>query len=259
MVKLKNYNAPLVCFVLFLTFLLHGSCSTKRQYVSRIEATKISVGNQKANSGQIESFIKPYREEVQAQMSVKLAYAPEAIDKAGEWQTELGNLFAAATIAIADSISRQSQNTGIDFCMLNAGGIRAMIPKGDITVGTAYEIMPFENNIVIVEMAAKDIRELLQYFISDKRPHPLSGLSFTIGKDKLPYNIRINGAAYDPLKTYSVATSDYLYNGGDNMFFFNNGGKMYDTNYKVRDALVAYFKKRDTIRRLTDNRILVEQ
>ncbi|MFD0779279.1 5'-nucleotidase [Flavobacterium myungsuense] len=103
--------------------------------------------------------------------------------------------------------------------MLNHGGIRSIISKGNVTARTAYEIMPFENSAIIVALKSDQIIEIANYIISEKKPHPLSGLNFTIGKDKMAKNILVHGKPLENERMYYVVTSDYLANGGDNMTF----------------------------------------
>ena len=57
-------------------------------------------------------------------------------------------------------------------------------------------------------------------------------------------------------KKYYVATTDYLLDGGDKMYFLAETTKTIDINYKMRDVLIDYFKKNDTIKLATDNRFI---
>jgi 2',3'-cyclic-nucleotide 2'-phosphodiesterase (5'-nucleotidase family) len=102
---------------------------------------------------------------------------------------------------------------------LNNGGIRSIIPKGNVTARTAYEVMPFENSTVVLAISGKVVLEIVDYIISEKKPHPLSGMSFTINSDGKPSNIKIGNNNLEEEKVYYVVTSDYLANGGDNMLF----------------------------------------
>ena len=67
------------------------------------------------------------------------------------------------------------------LCIFNHGGIRSIIPKGNVTTRTAFEIMPFENSVVVIALKGEQILEMVNYIITDKKPHPLSGITFTIG------------------------------------------------------------------------------
>jgi len=100
--------------------------------------------------------------------------------------------------------------------------------------------------------------EMIRFIIADKKPHPLTGLTFTIDKTGQPVNILIQGKGIETNKLYFVATNDYLYNGGDNMTFFKKG-KLFETDYKLRNVLIDYFKDVDTIPIIKDVKITVEK
>ncbi len=142
--------------------------------------------------------------------------------------------------------------------MLNHGGIRAILPKGNVTTRTAFEIMPFENNLVVLALKGDQILEMASDIIKQKKAHPLAGMTFTISKDNTAKNIQIQGKPLDITKTYYVATNDYLANGGDSMNFFLKALQKYDLNYKLRNVLIDYFKEVDTIPIPKDIRITEE-
>lgn len=258
MVNLKKYNVLLQQFVLFLTFAAFLSCSQQKIVVTKIEGKQININNSAELTPSIETFIKPYRENIEKDLSEILAFAPKNIDKTGEWQSSIGNLLADVVIEKGNPILKLRKNVSIDFCLLNHGGIRAIIPKGNVTAKTAFEIMPFENSLIIVAMKGSDVLEIPTYIIKEKKPHPLSGMIFTIDKNNLAKNILIQGKPIDENKTYYVATSDYLANGGDNMTFFKKNSDKIDLDYKLRNILIDYFKTVDTIPLVLDKRIIVE-
>ena len=70
------------------------------------------------------------------------------------------------------------ENKNIDICLLNHGGIRAVIPKGDVTTRTAFEVMPFENSLFVVGLKGTQIRAMGTYLLAEKKPHPLYGIQF---------------------------------------------------------------------------------
>jgi hypothetical protein len=61
---------------------------------------------------------------------------------------------------------------------------------------------------------SNQIKELISYFVKEKQPHPLAGLTFTIDKNKEAKNILIQGKALENEELYYVGTNDYLANGG---------------------------------------------
>ncbi|MFI0490544.1 5'-nucleotidase C-terminal domain-containing protein [Flavobacterium sp.] len=269
MVNLKKYNGVLKLFVIFLTLFLIVSCGKQNYQVSKIEGKQIPItenGNQISGqvleteqSKQIEKYIKPYRNHIDKDLNTVLAYCPETLDKsAGRWQTTIGNLMADVTLKRGNTVFFAREKKNIDMCMLNNGGIRSTLPKGNVTTKTAYELMPFENGLVVIALKGEQIFELVDYFIAAKKPHPLSGITFTISKDDFAKNILIQGKPVEKERIYYVATNDYLANGGDSMNFFKKGVQRFDLDYKLRNVLIDYFKEVDTIPVINDIRVSVE-
>jgi len=259
MVNLKNNNGVLKLFVIFLTLFLVASCGKQNYQVSKIEGKRITITDKEKQDSQIENYIKPYREHINQDLDSVLAYCPVTLDKSsGKWQTTIGNLMADVTLQRGNTVFMAREKKNIDLCILNHGGIRSILPKGNVTSRTAFEIMPFENSLVVIALKGEQILELVDYFIATKKPHPLSGTTFTIGKDNIAKNILVQGKPVEKETIYYVATNDYLSNGGDNMEFFKKGTQKFDLDYKLRNILIDYFKEVDTIPVINDVRISVE-
>ncbi|WP_367753369.1 5'-nucleotidase C-terminal domain-containing protein [Flavobacterium sp. WC2430] len=259
MVNLKKYNEVLKLFVIFLTFFFFFSCGSSKLQVARIEGKQIPITDKENQVTEIENFIKPYREHINKDLDSVLAYCPITLDKkAINGQTTIGNLMADVTLKRGNTVFKMRENKTIDICLLNHGGIRAILPKGNVTTRTAFEIMPFENTMVVIALKGEQVFEIVDYFILEKQPHPLAGLTFTIDKNNHPKNVLVQGKPIENDKVYYVGTNDYLSNGGDNMNFFKKGIATYDLDYKLRNILIDYFKETDTIKSTQDNRIIVE-
>lgn len=258
MVKLKNYNLGLKLFVLLLTFITLISCSSHHYYITKIEGKKISISENQNGIPSIENYIKPYKETIDKDLNEVLAYCPENIEKTGVWQTNMGCFLADITLEKSNPIFLQREQKNIDVCLLNHGGIRTIIPKGNVTARNAYEVMPFENSAVVIGFKGEQLLEIANFIVKEKKPHPLAGMTFTISKDNQVKNILIQGKPVELEKVYYVVTSDYLSNGGDNMIFFKKGVSRCDTNYKLRNIIIDYFKDVDTIRINKDVRIIQE-
>ena len=247
-------------FVILLTFNVFFSCKTATYSNYKVEGKKISVTSEKGENDKINTFIAPYKQRITADLDNVLSYAPETFDKSkGKWQTTIGNLFAIIAFEAANPIFQSREQKSIDFCILNSGGIRAIIPKGPVSTRTAYEVMPFENSLIIVGLTGKKVRELATYFMQEKKPHPLYGIKIYADKTNLTVSkIEINGKLIDDNTLYYVATSDYLANGGDNMVFFKESTIKFDIQYKLRNMLIDYFKKTKTLPVITDEKIILE-
>jgi 2',3'-cyclic-nucleotide 2'-phosphodiesterase (5'-nucleotidase family) len=259
MVKLKKYNGFLKLFVIFLTLFFIASCSQKNYQLTKIEAKQIPVTDKNAQIPEIDNFITPYRDHINKDLDNILAYSPETLDKStGKWQTSIGNLLADVCLERGNLVFKPRENKSLDLCFLNHGGIRAILPKGNVTTRTAFEIMPFENNLVVLALKGEQIVEMTAYIIKEKKPHPLAGMTFIITKDNTAKNILIQGKPLDTNKIYYVATNDYLANGGDSMNFFLKNVQKFDLNYKLRNVLIDYFKAVDTVPVAKDIRITEE-
>ncbi|AWK05416.1 hypothetical protein HYN56_14695 [Flavobacterium crocinum] len=248
MVKLKKYNGFLKLFVIFLTLFSIFSCSPKNYNLNKIEGKQLPVTEKAGETTTIEAFIKPYRDHINQDLDNVLAYCPETLDKStGKWQTSIGSLLADVCLQRGNLVFKAREKKDIDLCLLNHGGIRAILPKGNVTTRTAFEIMPFENNLVVIALKGEQILDIAAYIIKEKKPQPLSGMTFTIAKDNTAKNIMVQEKPLDLNKTYYVATNDYLANGGDSMTFFAKGTEKFDLNYKLRNVLIDYFKEVDTV------------
>ncbi len=245
-------------FVLLLTFITLISCSSHQYYITKIEGKKIGITEKQTSVAEIEKYIKPYRENIDKDLNEILAFCPQNLDKNGEWQTNIGCFLADITLEKSNPIFQKREQKSIDFCLLNHGGIRTIIPKGNVTARNAYEVIPFENSAVIIGLKGEQLIEIANYIVSEKKPHPLAGMTFIITKDNKIKNIQVQGKPLDFEKTYYVVTSDYLSNGGDNMIFFKKGISRCDTDYKLRNIIIDYFKDVDTLRINTDVRITKE-
>ena len=248
MVNVKKSVTVLKHFVLILTLLVSGNYCAAQLVVTKIEGKQIKNNEKAATVQKYDDFIAPYRTRIDADLDHVLATCPETLDKStGQWQTPIGDLLANVTLAKTTPVFRKREGKEIDICILNHGGIRAILPKGNVTTRTAFEIMPFENTTVVVALKGEKIVELTNYFVKEKKPHPLAGITFTITAANEVKDIRVKNQPLILDKTYYVVTSDYLSNGGDNMAFFKDSIKVYDLEYKLRNVLIDYFKDVDTI------------
>ena len=244
-------NMKRVIVILFILFIPIESCET--------QSNRIEINSAIENDKEIETFIVPYKKNVDAQMDNILSYSPVDYDKKnGVLNTAIGNMMADVTLKLSNPIYNTRTGNNIDFVLLNHGGIRSIISKGDITLRSAYNIMPFENNIVVCQLKGSDLKELIDYLILNKKAHPISGISIILDKNYNLLDVTINGEKIDQEKVYHVATSDYLLKGGDQMNFFEKSKKNITLDYKIRNILIDYFKAVDTVSFKIDNRFIIK-
>ncbi len=244
-------------FAFIFTLLSFFSCKQDSYQLTKIEGKQLSISDKIPVDSVIENFIKPYREHVNIDMDSVLAYAPETYSKKdGLYNTALGNLMADIVFKQSNPVFNKRTKKNIDAVLLNHGGIRSIISKGKITTRTAYEIMPFENSIVVVALKGNQVIDMVTFLSKAKTAHPINGIRLVLDKNNKIETALIGNKPIEASKTYYIATNDYLYNGGDKMNFFKPNDSVYKLNYKIRNAMIDFFKKTDTIRPKRDNRFI---
>jgi 2',3'-cyclic-nucleotide 2'-phosphodiesterase (5'-nucleotidase family) len=180
-----------------------------------------------------EKLIEPYRTPIDSLMKESVAFLDNEATKARPEGT-LGNLIADITKEIATQISKKK----IDACFLNNGGLRIELPKGTITRSMVFELLPFDNDLVIVKFTGNQVQDILNQ-IAIKKGEPLSGIRMKINQN-VAEEVTINGKILAADSTYYIVSSDYLLNNGDN-FKIPKPLERIDLNIKLRDAVFNYF------------------
>ncbi|BAV10385.1 5'-nucleotidase [Filimonas lacunae] len=182
----------------------------------------------------IQQLLLPYRDSVNRAMGKKIGVATQSLTRKLPEST-LGNLMADCMREKAS----QKFNTNVDAAFVNYYGIRADLPQGDIVLGNIYELMPFDNLIVLQRMKGSVLREFLN-LVASKGGWPVSGIQMQI-KDKQATNILVNGKPLDDAADYLVANSDYVANGGDDCKMLKPIAQQ-SKGYLYRDALIEYIR-----------------
>lgn len=230
------------------------SCKKEQIQVKKITGKQIEIDEQYKADTLISGIITPYKLKLKDEINRVLCYNPKTLTREEtDLESSLGNAYADICFDKADSIFYKQTGKNIDFALFNFGGIRTVIPKGDITVNNLFELMPFENMLVIAELSGSQVKELFNYLEKRKEAHPISHLKLVLKGEKFS-EIRIRNKSFDPKKNYYVLTHDYLQHGGDHMDFFVNPVSLFNTELKVRDALIAHLSTLDTLNISIDHR-----
>ena len=221
--------------------------------ISNVQPHQNQVINQSIpDDGNADMLIAPYKKSLNEKMSSKLSYTAVELNKKGD-NSNLGNLLSDFTLEAAQTWADQNKLPKIDAAVINIGGIRSTIGAGDILLKNVYEVMPFENELVIVKIKGSDLQGLFDYYLERKVNNPVSKLTIETKGNQLVKAL-INNETVQKDRTYYIATSDYLAMGGDYMSFFKKG-EMISTGEKLRDLYVNKFKENPTINVPTDVRL----
>ena len=199
-------------------------------------ATSQPVGKTQAEDPAITALIAPYHDKVTAQMSEVLGTAPAALTKA-PGENPLANFVADLQRQRASAELKQPIALGV----MTNGGLRAGFAAGPVTLGSVFELMPFENELVVLDASGPVVQQLFDYAAHIKMA--VSGATYTVTFDGMPKDIRIGGQPFDvnDARTYPIAISDYLATGGDNLVFFKTLPSRH-TNVLLRTAIADHVR-----------------
>jgi 2',3'-cyclic-nucleotide 2'-phosphodiesterase (5'-nucleotidase family) len=216
------------------------ACKTTSLQVANVQTQKnISINKELKDDEGFAKFIEPYTLKLNKEMNQKISYTQVDLTKEGD-NSNLGNLLADYTFDGANVWTKANLNKNVDAALINIGGIRTTIGKGDILLKNVFEVMPFENEVIIVKMKGSDVQGLFDYYAKTQVNNPVSHLYIETNNGQLTKTL-INGKVVGPNQDYYIATSDYLALGGDNMKFFSKGESI-PTGIKLRDLFIDYFK-----------------
>ncbi len=248
LIQMKNFHIPIVLILLIL-----GGCSTQVYQVQKADfSDNISITEDLGEDETIIALIAPYKRELQETMDKTISYTPIDLPKNG-FNSPLANLNCDMILEESNLTYQKRHNQKIDMCVLNWGGIRRSFTAGDLTVKNVFELMPFENEVVVVTLSGEKVLEMVRFMSNAEFGHPLSGIQFVSNDEN---SILINGQKFDPNKNYTVVTNDFLIKGGDQMNFFANPISVENLGIKQRDMMMNYFGKHDTIHVNLNKRIL---
>lgn len=230
--------------LVFLFFLI-GAGLTACSYHLQVKGSKQNIDGASKNSVEMDSLIAPYRREMLREFGLVI----------GETTTDLvtGRPNSSLGFWLCDQLIKKGKDSSFFqneplVAFINIGGLRADLPKGPITVGDIYKVMPFDNRMVFLKLSLDKIPEMEAY-LKEKGGEPIGGFKLEKGKLIFPDNLAKE-------KNYFwVVTSDFLANGGDNMFFFNNPLQRFDTNVLFRDFIIEAVKKEQKITFYPEERI----
>ena len=144
--------------------------------------------------------------------------------------------------------SAMNKITGSKIAFMNGGGLRYPIPVGDITMGKLYDVMPFDNNLVTLELKGSDVKKVIENGIDNKDVGWLqvSGVKAYYDINK-PFKSRIVDVYFDDGTKvmndtyYKVSTIDFMVGGGDG-YDFSGAKNVVDSGEPVRDSIAKYIK-----------------
>jgi len=207
---------------------------------------QVAVTKEYENVNHIDSLISPYRTELNVEMKKVIAHATKSFERGkpngalNNWSTDV--VLQAGKTKVNDSLPI--------FCLLNWGGLRNSISAGDVLLEDIFKLMPFDNEIVVVEIPVTSLEKISQYLIA-RNGEPIAGAVLKNGVFTIPH------AQFGNTETVYIVTSDYLMNGGDNMTFFMDRVGEIHTSILMRDAMIDAAKNQKELVWSDEERIIL--
>lgn len=222
-----KYILPLLIVLIF------SYCTSKKWIISSSATSSILIDSSlnKSADKDMAQFIEPIKKQLDKEMNQKIGESEQEMT-AGKPESLLSNWAADVYLEAGSSFLKQK----IDIAVVNLGGLRTFIPKGNLTVRNIFELMPFENELVLLWIKGSDVKKLMDIFALEGG-QGISGIRFEI-KNKKAENITVNGELLNENTIYTLATNDYLASGNDRMTPLVHATKKEDTSLKIRNIFM---------------------
>jgi 2',3'-cyclic-nucleotide 2'-phosphodiesterase (5'-nucleotidase family) len=222
-------------------FVLLGCQSHK---IANYKGGSLSV-DYNPNEDGLDSLISPYRDSMTLEMNTVIGKASTDLEKYTP-ESPLGNFAAEATFLAGYQIGINSNlfdevEMEKSLCLLNFGGLRSSIQAGDISLGNIFELMPFDNTLVLLKVSGESMKECAKYLF-DVNGQPIFNATFRLTNHS--ESMTIGGESYDFEEEVVIMTTNYLADGGDKMSFLLNPILKYDTGILLRDIFIDFIKEK---------------
>ena len=209
-------------------------------HVVRVEGSRVAIDAtfDARPDAEALALLAPYKHRVDSTMNHVLGTSALDMD-VHRPESLLSNL-------VADILREAASSTlghPADMGLVNMGGLRTTLSRGDITTGDAYEILPFENSLCILTLRGSVLRQLCEN-IAYHLGEGVSGIRLEVSKDRRLLSATIGGQPIDDDRLYTVATIDYLAEGNDGMSALTGAtSRVCPPGATLRSLFVSYVER----------------
>lgn len=203
-----------------------------------------------ASDSLISAHLDTYRDGYNDVMGVSIARVEENL-KLGQPESSFGNLLSDV---IRFRAARELK-TYVHIGLINNDSIKLNLNKGQLTLGELFEMMPYDNHLVILTLTGDQVVTLANR-IAELGGEPVSGMRMRIANNRA-MGLLINSETVRSESLYTVATSNYLARGGGGLFPVLTEAKdrMDMSNLLIRDIYREYFQNLRELNPQMDQRI----
>jgi 2',3'-cyclic-nucleotide 2'-phosphodiesterase (5'-nucleotidase family) len=164
-----------------------------------------------ASDSLISAHLDSYRDGYNDVMGIPVALVVETL-RLGQPESSFGNL-------LSDVIrfrAAREMKTYVHIGLINNDSIKLNLNRGPLTLGDLYEMMPYDNHLVILTLTGDQVVKLANR-IAELGGEPVSGIRMRIVNSRA-MGLLVNSETVRPDGQYFVATSNYLAGGGGGLF-----------------------------------------
>ncbi len=226
--------------IIVISLVVLISCNQSKK-VNKISGGNILISSQLSADTAMLNEISPYKDSISLKMNKVIGYNTKFM-KERDPEGGIAHLFADVMIMRANKYLKEKKADSLQlFALINYKGLRTSLSKGKVTVNNIYQLMPFENEVVILTLPGDSVVSLFN-FMGKIGGDGIGGATFSYENNKLS-NVKIGNKKFDVNKNYFLVTSDYLANGGDYYQMIVQPIKREAINKKLRDIIIDYFKE----------------
>jgi len=203
--------------------------------------TQTAVDSSIKDDAAVDRMLAGYAPKVRA-LDLVLGKLKGELRKGGYGAGSLGNF-------VSDGMrARASIKLGkpVDLAIMNGGGLRRQnISEGDLRARDIFELLPFENALVALDLTGEQVLKILGVVVSSREAQSGARITYITKADKSAAleKATLGNKEIDPKATYSVVTIDYLVNvGGERYAVLREGKNTKALGITLRDALMEYVK-----------------
>ena len=200
---------------------------------------------------EIAEVIRPYHDEAEAEMNKVIGKAAVSMGRGDAGANLVANLVTDAMIGYFNA----------DFSFQNGGGLRANIAQGDLTTRDIFSVLPFGNELDVVEMDGRMIRRIIERrVVGNSSGIHVGGAKVVVDLTREDWDrvcsLEIAGEPWDPDRLYKVVVTNFLMEGNSGLDFLTTikADKIMPSGVTTAEAVEAYIRLNNPVRPEIDDR-----
>jgi 2',3'-cyclic-nucleotide 2'-phosphodiesterase (5'-nucleotidase family) len=225
-----------------LIVVMAASCTSSYKVV-KYQYQNFTI-DQKTDSVKDDTYLNlliPYRALLDSELTEVIAFADTSLLNYRP-ESPLSNFISDILFDYGQEFAGKNYpHITVDFSLTNINGLRTSLPAGEIMVSNVFELLPFENELVLLSITGEQVARLADYIVF-REGEGVAGISFGMKSGKA-VDIKIRNKPLDRNAIYWLITYDYIANGGDGIKILKEAARKVETGDKIRDVVIRKLKQ----------------